>query len=261
MENFAAYDFTISEIVLSTRVGFGQGERFHRNRPSHGLVYMLDGENAYRFDGGNTETVRKGQLFYLPKASNYEVLLPLRGACIAINYLLGDASVTFPFFQLPADASERFENYFTAIELMWRTKPAGYRLRCMSLLYDLLYRLQKCLDDNYLPVSQRARLRSATEYISSRYYASDIKVADLAKTAGVTPEYLRALFRKAYGVPPHQYIEGMKIERAKELLRAGGFPVGEIAALCGYASVGYFCREFKKHTFLTPSEFRKRSAV
>ncbi|HEX2950723.1 MAG TPA: AraC family transcriptional regulator [Armatimonadota bacterium] len=260
MVDFTTYDFDIAQVILAIRVGYGQGDRFHRNRPSHGLVYMLDGKNTYRFSNGRMEMVYKHQLFYLPKFSTYEVVPPLQGVCIAINFLLHDDQLTFPFFQLPPEAAKHCEKYFTQAQHVWKTKPVGYQLKCKSLLYELLYEIQKGSEHAYLPEAQRNRLHIAVEYIRQRYLTEDISIAELANIAGVTPEYLRILFQKAYGMSTHKYIAQLKIARAQELLKTGEFTINQIAELCGYNSTGYFTREFKKQTLLTPLEYKKQSS-
>lgn len=67
-------------------------------------------------------------------------------------------------------------------------------------------------------------------------------------------------FKEHYGIPPHKYFIELKIEKAKELLKFSNLGIGEIAQNVGYENPLYFSRIFKKHTTLSPSEYRIKSA-
>jgi len=64
------------------------------------------------------------------------------------------------------------------------------------------------------------------------------------------------LFREQIGVPPRQYLEELRLQRAAQLLRSTGLPVGEIAAETGYANAFYFSSRFRKMFGKSPSEYR-----
>lgn len=67
-----------------------------------------------------------------------------------------------------------------------------------------------------------------------------------------------ALFKKHYGASPVQYRNRLRLERARELLREGGYTVFEAAYAVGFENLGYFCRYYKRVMGETPSESRAR---
>ena len=95
----------------------------------------------------------------------------------------------------------------------------------------------------------------AKRYID-RNYASPIKVEDIAEEIGVDRKYLRNLFFKYFSVSTKDYITGVRMEKAKELLADKSLAVNEIALAVGYSDALGFSKIFKKHTGVSPSEYR-----
>lgn len=84
-----------------------------------------------------------------------------------------------------------------------------------------------------------------------------LKIEDLAKQMHIHPNYFNTLFKKYFGIPPTQYINRLKIQRAKELLIATDQSISEISNNLGYKDMFYFSRLFKKILGTSPSNFRK----
>ena len=89
-------------------------------------------------------------------------------------------------------------------------------------------------------------------------YHKDISLLSCAKSLNMNPKYLGRLFRKETGYTFHEYLNDIRITRAKDLLCGTSVPVIEIALSCGYNTVTYFNRTFKQLTGISPSEFRKK---
>lgn len=70
-------------------------------------------------------------------------------------------------------------------------------------------------------------------------------------------DYYNRLIKKNTGFTFSAYLQHLKIEKAKELLRVTSLSVHEIAQQMGYSDDAYFYRQFKKQTGVTPHVFRK----
>lgn len=70
-----------------------------------------------------------------------------------------------------------------------------------------------------------------------------------------TSLFLRA-FRASFGMPPHQYVMALRVERAKLLLSRDA-PLSDLAAWLGFASHAHFTTVFRARTGTTPSEYRR----
>ena len=63
-------------------------------------------------------------------------------------------------------------------------------------------------------------------------------------------------FKLATNASPLQYLQGLRIEHAKELLKQSNLAVSEVADMVGYQDASYFTSLFKKATAVTPIEYR-----
>jgi len=88
--------------------------------------------------------------------------------------------------------------------------------------------------------------------------AAPLTLADLAGAACVTPEHLCRLFQAALGLSPMETVRLARLDRAAALLVRSNYSVGEIAALCGFASPFHFSRRFKDACGLSPTNLRRR---
>jgi len=88
--------------------------------------------------------------------------------------------------------------------------------------------------------------------------AAPVTVAAMARYAGCSARSLLRRFARATGLSPHQYLQQIRIERARGFLERGQLPVGEVAYRVGYQDISAFNRVFRQLTGLTPSAYRKR---
>lgn len=72
-----------------------------------------------------------------------------------------------------------------------------------------------------------------------------------------SPAYLSRLFSSHVGVTFHQYLDELRLTRARELLRDPANRLAEVAAAAGYASADYFRHAFKAHAGVAPSAWRQ----
>jgi AraC family transcriptional regulator len=102
-------------------------------------------------------------------------------------------------------------------------------------------------------------LRAAREFMHEHAFAS-LTVAQIAAAAGRHEIHLAREFRRFFGIPVGAYLRQLRTEQAERLLLRPQLSIGEIALSCGFASHSHFCREFKAHFGVTPSEYRSGSA-
>ena len=102
--------------------------------------------------------------------------------------------------------------------------------------------------------SERHLLR-ARDLVDARY-AEPLEVADLARTAGLSPAHFSREFRSAFGESPHAYLLTRRLERAAALLRATDRAVLEICFAVGLRSVGSFTTSFGRAYGLSPTAYR-----
>jgi AraC family transcriptional regulator len=99
------------------------------------------------------------------------------------------------------------------------------------------------------------RLRKVFDYVEA-HLQEDIHLADLARTAAMSPYYFARLFKNSTGVSPHQYLAKRRIERAKELLHNSEMSVFEIGMQVGYLDPKHFRTLFRREAGVSPSDYR-----
>ena len=89
------------------------------------------------------------------------------------------------------------------------------------------------------------------------HLSEDMDRDSLAALVHVHPDHLSHLFKKQTGTSIINYINDERIEEAKRLLYNGELSISEIADRCGFQTISYFSRQFKRSTGLSPKQFRK----
>jgi AraC-like DNA-binding protein len=85
-----------------------------------------------------------------------------------------------------------------------------------------------------------------------------VTLAEAATTLHAHPTHLVRAFRDAFGLPPHAYLIGRRVERARALLLAGQ-PPAEVATAVGFYDQSHLTRYFRRYLGTAPSTFRRFS--
>lgn len=83
-----------------------------------------------------------------------------------------------------------------------------------------------------------------------------ILMTDLAQYTGLNPSYLSRLFKKETGVTVTEYIQGKKIETARNMLQFSSYLPSQIASILAFPSQSYFIAVFRKKTGMTPKKYQ-----
>lgn len=103
---------------------------------------------------------------------------------------------------------------------------------------------------------QTKPIRIVKEYIDI-HFAGEISLEKIADEAGLSANYVSALFRKETGITFQDYVISKRMDHAADLLRKTDFSISEISEMCGYEDVKYFSKLCKKTLGIKPSEYRK----
>lgn len=108
-------------------------------------------------------------------------------------------------------------------------------------------------DDNYTINRLRKLMQEEKLYLNS-----DLTIENVATRLETTPQYLSAILHKDVRTSFAQFVNGYRVERAKELLRTTSNKVEYIGLVCGFNSPQVFRRTFAAITGVSPTDFRNQ---
>lgn len=108
--------------------------------------------------------------------------------------------------------------------------------------------IKKQQKDKYSTIAERMK-----DYIHE-YYSDNIQLDDLMDITGLSRFHLIKVFREQYGLPPHQFLNNLRIEKAKQLL-GKGLGSTEVAFTVGFFDQSHFIKHFKKIVGVTPKAY------
>jgi len=220
---------------------------------------------------GKVATVRlpRGQALFVPAnawnkpewSSPVEVMTFLFGARqIGISLVYHDGKTEDPTSALKTTLHGAYDPLTHGIlDALSALAAEGAQPPLHRLLTEAL--LRACL--RLLQSSPAERPRKAVRtheaiclYIQENFQ-SPLTREGVAKIFGLAPNHVSRLFRQEGYVRFNDYLNLVRVSRAKYFLRKFRIPLKEIASSCGYLDTAYFCRIFKKITRLTPTEYRQ----
>lgn len=100
-------------------------------------------------------------------------------------------------------------------------------------------------------------VRSAILYIEQNY-PHKLTLDDVAAHVFLNRSYLSQLFKKEMNIPFGDYLESVRLQKAKNLIRNSNKPMSEIAEVTGFSNQNYFTKVFKKATGVSPLKYRRQ---
>jgi|GEM_PF-413939 len=228
-------------------------------RPTDGFIYITNGKMRYRFTDGSVLDAVAGDILLLACGSKYSMEL-----------LEGEYTFIFVNFSCVHAEGERLNNavfsmqnargvqtLFRRMLEKWRLQKPAVKEDTMSILYAIYAEILRVQSAAYIPTAKRKHLDLAVQYISENFADESLNVDRVAAVAGMSESHFRRIFKSAYHLSPVKYINSIRLNRAKEMIRYSGASFSEIASKTGFANLYYFSRIFKKEIGCTPSEYRE----
>jgi len=162
--------------------------------------------------------------------------------------------------QLGKNAAIMLENNIGMLVNQYASsQPVQQTSGAITLLNILLYLGQNYFSPTISPGEQLAvlgPLEVARKHIELKL-THPLEIKQLARIAGLSPNYFNTAFRKEFGMPPIHYQLHLRMEKAKQLLTCTELRVQEIAEKLGFSDLYYFSNQFKRFTGKSPLKFRQ----
>lgn len=99
-------------------------------------------------------------------------------------------------------------------------------------------------------------MSEAKAYMKRHYTNEELSLNEVAAHVNISPSYFSMVFRRETGIGFIKYLTGLRMEKAKELLKSTDLRSSEISAQVGYKDPQYFSYLFKKEHDCTPMQYR-----
>lgn len=148
-------------------------------------------------------------------------------------------------------------------EVMDKLQPISRMKKCSTIqqikaeIISLLEYICKYFLERNRIKGEHKLSRDVMDYIENNYKNENLNVALIGDYFNMTPNYLSRMFKSQVDEGLHNYIERIRIEKAKELIVSEKMSIFEIAKEVGYTNSKTFIRVFKKIEGTTPGKYRE----
>lgn len=219
------------------------------------LSFRIRGKSRFIEKGGD-RLIGEGAVLLVPAGISYARQVIEEEEIIVFHFssleMIGGEIVSHQ-----GESTEEYKRLFDRALTLWEQRDAGYHYAATALFYEILSLVSRAATASYH--SSSAQADAAAQMMQKEFSSPLLTVKALAGRLYISEVYLRRIFRAAYGVSPKQYLDALRMEHAKALLKSGYYTHREIARRCGFEDVKYFRTAFKRHTHVSPSEYARRA--
>ncbi len=280
LQNLNEIDFHLKNITPHYHLWntSGKWSTPEKGRIASGLMFLLGCEAFYYINNKLFLHAVPGDIIYLPKNAEYTCIFSRIDGNKELSkkvdnfYFNGKNEFQKEFnainvrFDLVDDYNEdiifskdlfiikNFKNaypyfYFLASSFA-ESRPSPNKIRVK------LYQLLSDLSNHSKKVSKQNKYSSIVLTLEKieKLDMIELTVQKLTEISGLSPSRFRCLFCEYIGISPIKYIEEIKINRAKILLKSGELSVSDVSHLIGITDPAYFSRFYKKITGRKPTD-------
>lgn len=169
-----------------------------------------------------------------------------------------------PVFRVPDERQNEVTEWLSAMDRIERNaivkfKNMMVRNQWQNFFLGLESAIVHLLSENDIkPASSTRKLFDGFCRLLSENYHKHHDVGFYADKLCITPYYLFCITKRTYGVSPKELIDRLIVMEIKSLLTTSELTVKEIVERFNFESSSYLGRYFRRHTGMTPSEYRSR---
>lgn len=242
-------------------------EEFVTDRPEgrrdYQLIYVAAGAGRFSIDGREHRVGAGGAVLYRPgQRQFYRYLL---AECPEIYWLhFSGAQAEGMLVKLQFHGCGPFEvtyqseypRLFDRIISELQLKRAHYEGLSISLVAELLTCMSRGMLEQGQDLPEWADQIQRSVALMYRDFRRARTVSQYAQAVSMSESWFIRCFKAKTGQSPQQFIIGLRMAQAKDLLRSSPYNITEIASMVGYEDPLYFSRLFKKAAGCSPSQFR-----
>ncbi|AVM23353.1 AraC family transcriptional regulator [Bacillus pumilus] len=145
-----------------------------------------------------------------------------------------------------------FEKHLSAMRVL-NDNASELPLKKQLLFEELLIHLQK--EAFHIPTAKENVASEVIQYLE-HHFMKKLQMEELAEQLHYHPDYMTRCMQTVYGLTPNQYINRLKVEKAKTMLASTNDKIAAIAEQVGIDDPTYFSKLFRQNEGMTPIEYR-----
>lgn len=135
-------------------------------------------------------------------------------------------------------------------------------LRSVEIFFEWLYNESKSLTANvHIPREDIRSAQKVEAILTNDITALPPTIKELAKSVAMSESKLKKIFKGVYGLPPYEYFQKQRMQKAKMMLLSGNYSIKDVGYTLGYSNLSNFTLAFKKEFGQLPSEVLKSVQV
>lgn len=230
---------------------------------------VLDGVGKLYYDG-REYSMKKGDCVFIDCRNSYTHMTGEDGDRLWSLQWCHFYSTTLPDIYnkylerggKPVFHPARFKQIVKTMNSIYEIAESDDYIRDMRINDKLSYLLTLLMEESWHPDSavkkqKRVEIVKIKEYLDTNYNRK-VSLDELCSKFYINKYYMMKLFSEAYGTTINNYVNSVRVTKAKQLLRFSDKRMDEISSELGFEDANYFSRLFKKVEGMSPSEYRKK---
>lgn len=130
----------------------------------------------------------------------------------------------------------------------------------VTSLFEVMEDIVDNGSEEITPLFNSVQWRTSGDFLVllSRHYTTQHRVKFYADKLNITPDYLSVVLKECTGSTPKEIINNQLILAMKALLESSDLPIKGIADRLHYEDTSHLCKVFRRHTGMSPLEYRLR---
>lgn len=225
------------------------------------FFYVLSGECYMKIED-DCFIVKSGQIAYLPKEKlraytrvtedfvMYEIAFSVKADG---KELFSSIGLDEGDYAVDAEDGEMLKNLFEGASRYEFNRSGFFDIAASAKCFEIIAEYIR------LRLKSEGKRKPFAEVLNfmKKHLGDNITLSELSDVAFMQKNYFVKKFREVYNMPPMEYFAHLKTYEAMKYLSGGEMRIDETAKMVGISDSAYFSRFFKKHTGLTPAEYRK----
>lgn len=227
-----------------------------------GDYFIVDYGEVHSYHRTGDEPLKLVNVLFLPRLID-ETLVDCRSFQEVLqNYLIrfSYASLTLPPTRhIFRDDTGEIGAVLQQMLAEFQSRPAGFNEMLRSLMVRILILTMRKIRRTDLPDAHGVSAVLA-DYVR-RNYASDLQLGAICRSLHYSPAYVSKKFHDETGIPFSVYVQTVRIEESCRLLANSHDKICRVAEAVGYSNIKYFSEIFRRHTGVSPREYRRTHQI